>query len=160
MIVASPGGGKTTLLRDLLRNISDTYKKTIGVVDERGEIAATYRGIPQNDIGVFTDVISNVSKAKGMNMLIRSMSPDIIACDEIGSKEDIEAISTAICSGAKGIFTVHGRSIEEIMLNDNLNNLLKKNIIERIFILDDKKKGNIKEKYFFDIDKREYIKII
>lgn len=65
---------------------------TCGVVDERGEIAAMYRGVPQNDVGIRTDVIDNVSKAKGMKILIRSMAPQVVACDEIGSKEDIDAI--------------------------------------------------------------------
>lgn len=84
--------------------------KTCGVVDERGEIAAMYQGIPQNDIGIRTDVIENISKAKGMKMLIRSMAPEIIACDEIGSKEDIEAIEDALLSGVKGIFTMHRKN--------------------------------------------------
>lgn len=61
-------------------------------MDERGEIAAMYKGVPQNDIGIRTDVIENISKAKGIKMLIRSMAPEVIACDEIGSKEDILAI--------------------------------------------------------------------
>lgn len=85
-------------MRDVIRNISNGINninfngKTCGVVDERGEIAGMYKGIPQNDIGIRTDVIENISKAQGIKMLIRSMSPEIIACDEIGSKEDIEAI--------------------------------------------------------------------
>lgn len=71
--------------------------KTCGVVDERGEIAAVYKGIPQNDIGRFTDVITNVPKPIGISILIRSMSPDIIVCDEIGSNQDIKAIEEATC---------------------------------------------------------------
>lgn len=71
--------------------------KTCGVVDERGEIAAVYKGIPQNDIGKFTDVITNVPKPIGISILIRSMSPDIIVCDEIGSNKDIKAIEEATC---------------------------------------------------------------
>lgn len=98
LIVSPPGKGKTTILRDTIRNISNGIEKinfrgrNCGVVDERGEIAAMYRGIPQNDIGIRTDVIENISKAKGMRMLIRSMAPEIIACDEIGSIEDVQAI--------------------------------------------------------------------
>ena len=98
IIVAPPGRGKTTILRDIIRRLSDGIEeinfrgKTCGVVDERGEIAAMYKGTPQNDVGIRTDIIENVSKNKGIHMLIRTMAPEIIACDEIGSKEDVEAI--------------------------------------------------------------------
>lgn len=102
LIVSPPGKGKTTILRDTIRKISngipelDFLGKNCGVVDERGEIAAIYHGVPQNDIGIRTDVIENISKAQGMKMLIRSMTPEIIACDEIGTKEDAEAIKEAL----------------------------------------------------------------
>lgn len=162
LIVSPPNCGKTTILRDTVRKLSNGIKeinfkgRTIGLVDERGEIAAMYKGIPQNDIGVRTDVIDNVTKDIGMRMLVRSMSPEIIACDEIGNKADIQAINYAICSGVKGIFTAHGSGIEEINLNSEISELLKKNIIERIIFLNPKKKGAIKEAYALDSKNKEY----
>ena len=107
--------------------------KTIGLVDERGEIAATYKGVAQNDVGIRTDIIGNVSKTKGIEMLIRSMAPDIIACDEIGSKEDILAIERAMISGVKGIFTMHGRTREDIKNNKEVYRLVENKKIEKIF---------------------------
>lgn len=148
LIVSPPGCGKTTLLRDVIRSISNGINvigfkgKTVGVVDERGEIAAMYKGIPQNDVGIRTDVVDNMPKPEAMRMLVRSMAPDVIACDEIGGKEDVEAIDYAVCSGVKGIFTAHGKDLEEISKNPQISKLLEKNTFERIILLNPKKRGD------------------
>ena len=151
LIVSPPGGGKTTILKDIIRNISNGIPeysfnpKTCGVVDERGEIAAMHRGVAQNDVGNLTDIIDNVPKYKGMSMLIRSMSPSVIFCDEIGSKEDVEAIRYAICSGVKGVFTAHANSLEDLKRNKDINILIKDNLIQKVIVLDEIQKGKIKE---------------
>ena len=148
LIVSPPGCGKTTLLRDIVRNISNGIEqynfkgRTVGVVDERGEIASMYKGIAQNDIGIRTDVIDNMPKPEAMRLLVRSMSPDVIACDEIGSIDDINAIDYAMCTGVKGIFTAHGNSLEEINRNTELAKLLNKHIFERIILLNPEKRGD------------------
>lgn len=141
LLVSPPGKGKTTMLRDLVRQISNGINerkfkgKIVGLIDERGELAACYRGIPQNDVGIRTDVIENVSKAKGVEILLRSMAPEIIACDEIGTHEDVQAIEKMLISGVKGIFTMHGNNMEDIKKNIEINKLIEENQIEKIIVL-------------------------
>ena len=142
VILSPPGRGKTTLLRDSIRNISNGMKEygfngiNVGVVDERGEIAAMYKGIPQNDLGERTDILDNISKDIGMKLLVRSMAPNVIAADEIGTKEDIEAINYAVTSGIKGIFTAHGESLKDIILNPILNKLYDLKVVEKILLIE------------------------
>lgn len=139
LIISPPRCGKTTLLRDLIRQLSDgnPYLEgmSVGVVDERSEIGACYMGMPQNELGIRTDILDCCPKAKGMMMLIRSMSPLIIAVDEIGSREDLEAIDYVIGCGCKLIATVHGSSIEDIKNKPILGELVKKRLFERYIIL-------------------------
>ena len=142
LIVSPPGLGKTTLLKDIIRKISNGIPEinfrglTCGVVDERGEISATYKGISQNDLGIRTDVIVNIPKALGMKMLIRSMSPKVIIADEIGNKEDVKAIEYAVNSGVNGIFTAHGSDLEQIRENPILKQLILNGYIDRVLLLD------------------------
>ena len=130
----------------------------VGVVDERGEIAAMYQGIPQNDVGLRTDVLDNIPKAQGIKMLIRSMAPKVIVADEIGSREDVEAISYAFCCGVKGIFTAHGENMEDIQKNPAIQSLVKQGRLERIiFLKTGKEKGEIDKVYELQPMQKQYI---
>lgn len=140
LIVSMPGMGKTTLLRDIIRNISNGFEGLINglnvtVIDERGEISATYKGIMQNDLGIRTDVINDIPKHIGMRLAIRSMAPKVIAVDEIGSKQDSEAIKYGMCCGVKGIFTAHGANMEEIKKNPELKDLIDNKLIEKVLVI-------------------------
>lgn len=150
LIVSPPMSGKTTLLRDIIRIISSGSRSianiTVGLVDERSEIAACYNGIPQNDVGIRTDIMDCCPKAEGMLMLLRSMSPKVIAVDEIGSQKDIEAIEYVINCGCKLLATVHGNSVEDIRNKPLLGRLVRERVFERYIILNNYKRiGNVKE---------------
>lgn len=139
LIISPPRCGKTTLLRDLIRQVSDGNKWikgcTVGVVDERSEIGGCYLGVPQNQVGIRTDILDCCPKAEGMLMLIRAMSPDVIAVDEIGSPEDVHALEYAMHCGCKMVATVHGRSMDEIRKKPLFEDLVKAHRFERYIVL-------------------------
>jgi stage III sporulation protein AA len=145
LIISPPGFGKTTLLRDVIRLISDGAQGhagfTVGVADERSELAACYQGIPQNDVGDRTDVLDACPKAQALSMLIRSMSPQVVAADEIGSAADAAALKQAACCGCSVLATAHGASLEEIRGKPSLEMLFKEGIFERYILLGQRHAG-------------------
>jgi len=156
LIVSPPKCGKTTLIRDLARNISNGFNvikgKKVSIIDERSEIAACYNGNPQLDVGIRTDVLDNCLKREGILMAIRSLSPEVIICDEIGTNGDIEALNKAFNSGVNVIVTIHGDDLEDIYSRPILKNLFELKIIERVITLNNKKKvGNIDKVYSIDL---------
>lgn len=136
LIVSPPGLGKTTLLRDIIRNLSkEGYN--VSVIDERGEIAAMYGGKASLDIGERTDVISFVDKSFGMQMAVRSLAPDVVCTDEIGNVEDIQAIKYLCKCGVAFITTMHGKTIEDIKLSA-MGEVISQGYVDNIIMLSNK----------------------
>ena len=139
LLISPPRCGKTTLLRDIIRQVSDGNRWvkgcTVGVVDERSELGGCYLGNPQNEMGVRTDILDRCPKAEGMIMLIRSMAPQVIAVDEIGAQEDVHAIEYAMHCGCKMLATAHGYSMEEIQRKPIFEKLVQERRFERYVIL-------------------------
>lgn len=154
LIVGPPACGKTTLLRDTLRQLSVGVDRlgllplTVGIVDERSELAGTVNGIAQLDVGLSTDVLDGCPKSEGMKLLIRSMAPEVLATDEIGTKEDVLALEESLQSGVSVLLTAHGRSLADIACHPYLGQLIKMRLLQRIVILEGEKKvSEIKEIY-------------
>ncbi len=135
LIISPPGCGKTTLLRDLVRQISDgsVYGRgmNVGVVDERSELAGSFLGRPQNDVGMRTDVLDGCPKETGMLLLLRSMSPEVIAIDELGGDGELQALGKASACGCRILATVHGEDRRDVERRFGL----KQDFWERMFDL-------------------------
>jgi stage III sporulation protein AA len=141
IIISPPKCGKTTILRDIAKNLSNGILesgfvgKKICVIDERSEIAACYYGVPQMQVGTRTDVLDNCPKCEGIMMAIRSMSPDIIICDEIGTQRDMESILMAMNSGVSLITSIHGLGIEDLYNRSVFNELIENKVFQRAVVL-------------------------
>lgn len=147
LIISPPGCGKTTLLRDMVRQLSNGTSlwkgMTVGVVDERSEIGACFHGCPQNDLGCHTDVLDGCSKVDGMMMLVRSMAPRVVAVDEVGSREDVEAMEYVMNCGVGVLATVHGNSVDEIKNKPILGRMVQERAFERYIVLQPGRVGEI-----------------
>ncbi len=139
LILAPPGAGKTTLLRDLVRVLSDGEgcpPHRVSVADERGEIAALWRGEPQLYVGRHTDVLDGCSKSEGLSILIRGMDPQVAAADELGGSEDVRAAEEAAGCGVAVLATAHGAGLEDLRRRPACRELLELGAFRRLVVLE------------------------
>ena len=135
LILAPPGLGKTTLLRDLVRAVSageGAPPRRVGVADERGEIAALFDGVPQLDVGPRTDVMEGCPKAWGLMTLLRGMNPQVLAVDEITAPEDVAALMSAAGCGVTLLATAHGAGREDLSRRKLYRGLLEEGVFRRL----------------------------
>ncbi len=139
LIISPPIMGKTTLLRDLTRQISDGLLGLGGhrvcLIDERAELAGCVAGVPQLDVGLRTFVLDGCPKAVGMMMALRSLSPQVLVTDELGGEQDARAVMEAAFAGVKVLATVHGKDEHDLMQRQGMRYLLQERVFERYVVL-------------------------
>lgn len=139
LLLSPPGGGKTTLLRDLIRCLSlgseEHRALRVAVIDERGELAASYQGRPQTELGNHTDVLDGCPKALGIPMVLRAMSPQVIAVDEITAAEDVAAMCAAANCGVGLLATIHALNIDELPRKPLWRELLAAGAFSRAIVI-------------------------
>ena len=133
IIAAPPCGGKTTVLRDLCRILGNTRR--VSLIDERGELAAASGGIPQNDVGAYTDVFNGYPRHEGIMTAVRVMSPEVIVCDEIGAPEDLKALGFAANSGAALVCTCHSPTLADLKRRPAAGELIERGIFGTAAVL-------------------------
>ncbi len=145
LLLGPPGSGKTTLLRDAVRQLSDLKGEIIGIADERGELSACLDGMLQSELGSRSDVLVNVPKAAAVMMLLRTMSPQWIALDEITAPEDIVAIEQAAYCGVNILATAHGESLQDLYGRPLYKRLMETGVFRQVVVLNRDKSYSIQE---------------
>ena len=141
LIISPPGAGKTTLLRELVRMLSSTYR--VGLLDERGEVAGVWEGVPLFDVGPQTDVLTGADKRRGALMLLRSMNPQILAMDEITARGDLDALRTAAGCGVWLLATAHAFDRQDMLRRELYREILNCGIFERVVVI--RRRGALRE---------------
>lgn len=145
LLCGPPSCGKTTLLRDMARQFSTLYQRKTVVVDERGELAGMYSGLPQNDLGL-CDILDGYSKSDGVMQALRCLAPDYILCDEIGTQSECELLEQALNAGVSVVATVHSSSREELLKKPQGMRLLKSEAFKKVVFLKNRNTpGQIRE---------------
>ncbi len=140
LVVSPPGCGKTTLIRDIARQLSwgkpgSWHRHTVAIVDERSEIAAVWQGEPQTDCGPCTDVLDGYPKAEGIAAAIRALAPDVVVTDELGTRADAAAVIQAAAAGTAVLASIHGDSWEAVQKLPGGGLLAEHSVFRRLVIL-------------------------